>query len=163
MQAEDQAEPDADGLPVDLGILGGMLSWYFRVIELHLSRDLNEHLENFDIVRGKGKIPVLLLIAQHPGIRASVIADVTMLNRSVIARILDGFQQAGLVRREMSFVDNRALDLTLTDAGIAMAARIREIITRQSAAFFSFLPPQDHDRLLDILRRTYVHLHETRP
>lgn len=163
-EIEQQTSPEAalGDQQVDLDVLGGTPGWYFRVIELQLSRDLARRVKHLEPIRGKGRITALLLIDRQPHIRASILSEVMLLDRSAVARILDGLESAGLIRRSVAPGDNRVFDLSVTPAGARIAETLRGIVTRQSDDFFACLSPQEHDILLDILRRTYARLREAR-
>ena len=67
-----QVPRTADISEIDLDILGGLLSFYIRVINLVLGRDLDGKMRGTPVARGTGKISTLLLVAANPGIRPSV-------------------------------------------------------------------------------------------
>lgn len=160
------AKPDALSPPisadqVDLDVLENMLSFYVRVMDSVLSRDLDERLKELEVARGKGKITALFLIDSHPGIRPSVIAELAMKDRSATGRILDDFKAHGLITREISEHDSRAQNLFITEKGAALAAKVRAIVVDQSEDFFDHIIPRDEqEQLMGILKRAYLRLRE---
>jgi DNA-binding MarR family transcriptional regulator len=88
---------------VDIDVLENTLSFYIRVIDSSVSRDLDERLEKLEVAKGKGKITALFLIDSHPGIRPSVVAELAMKDRSAMGRILDLFEKQGLIERRTSW------------------------------------------------------------
>jgi len=149
------AKPPTTIEEVDLDVLENTLSFYIRTVNLAVSRDLDECLEGLDVAKGTGKITTLLLVDSHPGIRPSVIAQLTMKDRSAMGRIVDQMVAHGLIRRETSLEDTRAQELYITDAGAALAAKVRELVTKQSKDFFALIPQDEQRQLMDILRRAY--------
>ncbi|MCM2397258.1 MarR family winged helix-turn-helix transcriptional regulator [Rhizobium sp. S95] len=140
---------------IDLDVLGDTLSFYIRALSLAVSRDLDECLNGLDVAKGTGKITTLLLVDSHPGIRPSVIAHLTMKDRSAMGRIIDQMEAHHLLRRETSSEDNRAQELYITETGAALAVKIRELVPKQSREFFDFIPENEQQQLMDILRRAY--------
>ncbi|MFC3088615.1 MarR family winged helix-turn-helix transcriptional regulator [Tabrizicola soli] len=146
---------------VDLDVLENVLSFYIRVIDTKVSRDLDQRLANLEVAKGKGKITALLLIDSHPGIRPSVVADLAARDRSAMGRILDTLEQQGLITRQTNAEDSRAQELYITPKGAALAVKVREIVVQQSEDFFDRIIPQDEQKILiDILKRAYRRLQE---
>jgi DNA-binding MarR family transcriptional regulator len=156
--------PDAAAGPtmagrVDLDVLENTLSFYIRVLDASVSADLDRRLEGLEVARGKGKITALFLIDSHPGIRPSVLADLTLKDRSAMGRILDRFEAHGLIVRRVSAQDNRAQELFITQKGAALAAQVRRIVVEQSHDFFDRIIPRDEqEALIGILKRAYQRL-----
>lgn len=154
-------EPDSRPDDVDLDVLENTLSFYVRVLDMAVSRDLDRRLRDLEVARGKGKITALFLIDSHPGIRPSVLADLTRKDRSAMGRILDSFEAHGLITRRISTEDNRAQELFITPKGAALAAKVRTIVVDQSESFFNrIIPPKEQAVLIDILKRAYRRLRE---
>lgn len=145
---------------VDIDVLENTLSFYIRIMDSSVSRDLDTRLEKLEVAKGKGKITALLLIDSHPGIRPSVIAELAMKDRSAMGRILDHFEKQGLVERRTSQEDSRAQELYATEKGSALAQKVRAIVTQQSEDFFKIIPQDEQVILMDILKRAYVRLRE---
>ncbi|PZX49773.1 DNA-binding MarR family transcriptional regulator [Cereibacter changlensis] len=148
---------------VDLDVLENVLSFYIRVLDTSVSRDLDERLKNLEVAKGKGKITALFLIDSHPGIRPSVVADLAMRDRSAMGRILDTLEQQGLIFRKASQEDSRAQELYITPKGAALAVKVREIAVQQSEDFFDKIIPRDEQEvMMGILKRAYRRLRENR-
>jgi DNA-binding MarR family transcriptional regulator len=145
----------ADISTVDLDILGDLLSFYIRVLNLVLSRDLDEAMRGTPVARGTGKISTLLMVAANPGIRPSVIAHFNMKDRSAMMRIIADLRRAGLIEQSVSDRERRAHELYLTAKGRQVVERVRRIARSQSDAFFAVLSPAERDRLRAILGKVY--------
>lgn len=140
---------------VDLDVLENLLSFYIRSINLAVSRDLDERLQGLDVARGTGKVSLLLLVDSHPGIRPSVIAQLTMKDRSAMGRLVDYMEGHGLLTRKISADDSRAQELYITPKGSKLAAKVRTLVTKQSEDFFDFIPAEEQALLMNILKRAY--------
>lgn len=140
---------------VDLDVLENLLSFYIRSINIAVSRDLDERLHGLDVARGTGKVSLLLMVDSHPGIRPSVIAQLTMKDRSAMGRLVDHMVDHGLMTRKTSSNDNRAQELYITPAGAELASTVRKLVTDQSRDFFGFMPEDEQKQLIDILKRAY--------
>jgi len=155
------APPDPDdtalpGLGLDLDVLEGAFSYYFRAIDAVVSRDLDHRLLHLPVARGKGKITTLLLVDRYPGIRPSVIAEVLMRDRPATGRIIDAMVGHGLIRREADALDQRAQALFITEDGHALAGKVRQVVRQQEAEFFDFIVPEDRAQFMRMLRRAYA-------
>jgi len=148
---------------VDIDVLENVLSFYIRVIDTRVSRDLDKRLADLEVAKGKGKITALLLIDSHPGIRPSVVAELALRDRSAMGRILDTLEQHGLITRRVSAGDSRAQELYITSKGAALAVKVREIAVQQSEDFFDRIIPRDEQAvLIAILKQAYARLRENR-
>ncbi|NHT76686.1 MarR family transcriptional regulator [Rhizobium sp. PP-F2F-G38] len=155
------SKPPTTPQDINLDVLEGTLSFYIRTINIAVSRDLDTCLEGLDVAKGTGKITTLLLVDSYPGIRPSVIAHLTMRDRSAMGRLIEQMVAHDLIRREVSSEDSRAQELYITEAGAALAVKIRELVPKQSRDFFSFIPDDEQQQLMDILRRAYRRIVET--
>lgn len=153
--AKPPAKPPTTPQDVNLDVLEDTLSFYIRTLNIAVSRDLDEHLEGLDVAKGTGKITTLLLVDNYPGIRPSVIAHLIMRDRSAMGRLIDQMVEHNLIRREISQEDSRAQELYVTDVGAALAAKVRDIVPKQSSDFFSFIPEHEQQQVISILRRAY--------
>jgi len=140
---------------IDIDVLEDTLSFYIRSINIAVSRDLDEKLEGLDVAQGTGKITTLFLVDGNPGIRPSTIAQVIFKDRSAMGRLVDQMEGHGLLRRQIAPEDSRAQALYITDKGAQLAAHVRRLVTLQSREFFLEMTDEEHDLVLDILRRTY--------
>lgn len=146
---------------IDLDVLENTLSFYVRVLDASVSRDLDLRMEKLEVARGKGKITALFLIDSHPGIRPSVLADLVFKDRSAMGRIIDNFETHGLITRRISADDSRAQELFITPKGAALAQRVRAIVVEQSETFFNrIMTREDQTTMIDILKRAYHRLRE---
>lgn len=139
---------------IDLDVLDITLSFFLRSLSLAVSRDWEARLDDLHVIRGTGKVTALFLIARHPGIRPSVIAQVSQKNRSEMGRILDELEANGLLCRRTNSQDLRARALFLTEEGERIVTMLRERV-RESRAFFDDISEEDYTQTLALLRTLY--------
>lgn len=154
---------DIPPLPIHghrIDVLENAFSWYIRILEILVSRDLDGRMAGIGIAKGKGKITTLLLIDGYPGIRPSAIADILLMDRPAMGRILHGMEKNGLILRATDPNDMRAQSLSITPAGSAMAQNVRRVIAEQEAEFFDFIPRDDREQFMRILKRAYTRMCE---
>lgn len=89
-----------------------------------------------------GKCSTAAELARHNGIDASA-----------ITRLLDRVERHGLVRRVRSSEDRRIVRLELTEAGLALAARIPEIFGGVLDRLYEGFSPEELDLLRAMLNR----------
>ncbi len=144
------------GLRID--VLDEAFSWYIRSIDAVVSRDLDQRTAHLDVAKGKGKITTILLVDGNPGIRPSQIAEVLLRDRPATGRIIDHLVKAGDIRREADADDQRAQALYITEKGSALAQEVREIIRAQENDFFDFIPSEDREEFMRVLKRAYINM-----
>ena len=138
---------------VNLGVLGTMLSYWVRSVNIAVSRDLDEQLSGLEVARGTGKISTLLIIDHHPGIRPSLIAEVIQRDRSAMARLIDQMEQQQLLTRQTGEQDQRSQALFLTPRGAALAQRVHQLTQQQEDRFFRHLTAQEKKSTIKLLKK----------
>lgn len=148
---------------VDLGVLGGLLSFYIRAFDVAVTRHLDVRLGSLGFNGRKGTISALLLITCHPGIRATTISARLDTDKSIIVKIVDDLVGRGLVTRRSSAEDRRAMDLYPTEKAEALTPEIERLIVAHSDDFFTeIMTREEHDTVVDILRRAFCKLRGAR-
>lgn len=113
---ENGPAPDRDE-EIELGPLGDSMGFLLRLSQLQAFRDYYSGLAELDL--RPGELSVLMLIGGNPGIRQGVLARKLMIKRAHMTKMVQGFEQAGLVRRTVPASDRRSIELWLTDDGAA--------------------------------------------
>jgi DNA-binding MarR family transcriptional regulator len=93
-----------------------------------------------------------------PGQRLSELAGHTSTEPSTLSRVVDGLLQRGLVARQRSEEDARALALTLTDAGRELTLRIIPLAQLYERVSLSGLTTAQAEALRDMLRIVHDNL-----
>lgn len=114
---DDKSDTTDAGDGIDLGPLGNSLGFLLRLSQLQVFREYFRELDGLDL--RPGELSVLMLIARNPGIRQGVLARGLMIKRAHMTKMVQGFQQAGLLRRTVPESDRRSVELWLTEAGQA--------------------------------------------
>jgi len=140
-------------LSVDLGVLGQLLSFYIRSINITVSRDLDKKLAGLEVAKGTGKISTLLIVARHPGICPSAIADVIMRDRSAMGRLVTLMENQGLLNRKISQDDSRSHELYLTPHGEELAAKVTRLVAEQEAEFFQSVSEHEKNFIIKVFKK----------
>lgn len=96
-------------------------------------------LKNTDAVFGKAlgismaQLGVLFILEMNPGAILKEMSEALGINKSAITTLIDRMEGAGLVRRQPSDQDGRAVHLFATSEGLAKAAAARPILARLNA------------------------------
>jgi DNA-binding MarR family transcriptional regulator len=145
---------DLSAETVNFDVLNDTLSNFIRIINVAVSRDWEARIQDLPAVRGIGKVWTLFLIHNHPGIRPSTLATLSLRDRSDIARLLDALEKDGLIRRVTSPADSRAWELHLTAAGEALVVELRDRM-KASRQFVGDVDDEDYTMLMQLLRKVY--------
>ena len=79
------------------------------------------------------QLGVLFFLQKNPGALLKDVSDVLGVNASAITALIARMEDAGLVRRQPSNDDQRAIHLYATTSGLAKAAAARPILARLNA------------------------------
>ncbi|MBC8207614.1 MAG: MarR family transcriptional regulator [Desulfobulbaceae bacterium] len=69
------------------------------------------------------KLWMMSELSVNPGLKVSELARALMIHASTCSNMLDQLEDKGLVRRDRSRADQRAVHLYLTDAGVKLLAK----------------------------------------
>ncbi|MCR4425863.1 MAG: MarR family winged helix-turn-helix transcriptional regulator [Firmicutes bacterium] len=110
-------------------------------------RELVEEALKQEIGIAVGRINLLELIADNPGVRLKDLARDADVSASGLSVTIDRMVAEGLVRRSEDPRDRRRISLELTEAGRGLLDRINEFFVRRLESWFSTLPEEDLRRL----------------
>ena len=96
---------------------------------------------------------VLLILGRRPGIDQNTLARLLGLDRSTTGLVVRKLAERGLIGRAMGAGDLRRRELTLTQAGVALAARASKDARRAQQRLLSPLPVRERARFLRLLAR----------
>ena len=97
------------------------------------------------------ELRVLRPLHEHPGISATELRRLLVLDKTLMSKNLAGLEQRGLIRREVDPADNRVQRLYLTSEG-ERAWLVSERLGRQmEAEMFGELAPEQWGQLHDLL------------
>jgi DNA-binding MarR family transcriptional regulator len=93
------------------------------------------------------QVGALLLLARGRAGSPAELSKLLRVNAGFMTRMLDGLENKGLLQRSRSREDRRVVNLTLTKAGHAIAARTAEIAPTVLNGRLSRLSRQEFDVL----------------
>lgn len=96
-------------------------------------------------------VHALVEIGARPSVTAAGLAEILVLDKSSVSRMLRKLVAAGEVAEGVSAGDRRAKPLSLTRQGRATLARIDDFARRQVLAALEHLAPDSHPRLAESL------------
>ena len=94
---------------------------------------------------------ILLRLEKYGTLPQSDIVRYLYRDRSTTSATLQTMERARLISRTPSPTDRRALDVTITDAGLALCPAVREAWAQLENTAFSHLSADDRARLVDAM------------
>ena len=116
-----------------------------------LRHGIAEALRPHGITPAQYNVLRILRGAGHRGLCRHEISDRLVTQVPDVTRLLDRMEAAGLVTRERSEEDRRLVTTRITDAGLALLARLDEPMLALHARQLSHLSPEQLRALIDIL------------
>jgi len=133
-----------DRLPSHIAAVRRFSRFYTRRIGL-----LHEGLLGGDLTLAEGRI--IYELAQAPGTTARRLSDELGLDPAYLSRILQRFQEQGLITRTASPADARQSLLSLTEKGTGVYGTINDRSRQEIGAMLERLTPVQQDRLVAAL------------
>jgi DNA-binding MarR family transcriptional regulator len=125
----------------------------FLLVQLgfHLARLFGDRLKPLGLEQRHAG--VLVRLAKNDGRSQQAIAGLMGVNPTRMVFLTDELEKMGLVERRRNPADRRSHALYLTEAGIAMLARVREVTRAHEAGITAGLSDAERERLAALLRR----------
>lgn len=146
-EAPRSPEAAAARAPLDASLFFKLI----RVVNL-TARPFHEHVGKQHALR-LTEWRVMMVLASHPGIAATEVADLTGLDKMTVSRALAGLQRRGRLRREDDPADQRRSRLYLTPAGQRLYAQIAVTARQREAQLFAGVSEADQHQLSATLDR----------
>lgn len=140
-----------DGYRIEDSI-GYLMKLAFAGLRRNLDRHMSEHA-----LTGVQMLP-LLLIACGECRTAAELARINETDAGATTRLLDRLQAKGLLLRQRNAADRRVVHLQLTPAGLALAARIPQAISKSLDHSLRGFSPAETDTLRALLRRVIANV-----
>lgn len=118
-----------------------------------MGQAFSRELKQFDLSLVEWRVCVALHHKPHQ--RLSELASHTSSEPSTLSRTIDGLMSRGLVIRDRSGDDARALALSLTREGMALTQRIIPLAQLYERVALSGIQASQAEMLRDMLRRVY--------
>jgi DNA-binding MarR family transcriptional regulator len=148
-------KPANDGISLDHD-LDRALPYLIARAGARMGQAFSKELRRFQLSLTEWRVCVALHHRPHQ--RLSELAAHTSTEPSTLSRVVDGLLQRGLLVRDRSDEDGRALALSLTDAGRDLALRIIPLAQLYERVSLSGLSNAQADALRDMLRIVYDNL-----
>ncbi len=106
---------------------------------------------------------VLIALKQAPGqrLRLSELADILLINRTNVTRLVDRLENAGLIERQVCHDDRRGAFAVVTPAGLAMQQKMWAVYSQSIAQYFGqHLTEPDNAVLTKVLSKMLAALDE---
>jgi DNA-binding MarR family transcriptional regulator len=118
-----------------------------------MGQSFSKELKRFELSLTEWRVCVALHHKAHQ--RLTELASHTSTEPSTLSRVVDGLLQRGLLLRDRSGDDARALALYLTECGIALTERIIPLAQLYERVSLAGLTTAQADALRDMLRKVY--------
>ena len=136
---------------VSLGELEHSAGFIMRIAQLTAFERLFAVLGESDIKISE--FTVLIAVAENPGIRQGVIADVLKIKWSNMTKLVRGLEDRGLVERHIPPDNRRSVVLRVTEKGRREINRSSEAMYRSDRAALSMLNDEEHAQLIALSRK----------
>lgn len=144
--------PVADGKAgVSLGAFETALGFVLRIAQLTAFERFFEILGESDIKISE--FTVLLAIAENPGVRQGVIADILKIKWSNMTKLVRALEARELIGRHVPPHDRRSVELHVTDKGRRQIAEVTGHMHESDRKAFAMLSDEEHAQLLGLVRK----------
>jgi DNA-binding MarR family transcriptional regulator len=151
IESKDQTGDIFAGAGLDM--LEGTMSYYVRLLNLHLARFLEQHLEGTPLAGGTGKVTTLILAHSRPGITAAEIAPFACKDAPAMTRLIDRLVNEGLLYRKEDPSSRRRQLLFVTEKGRALVERVRQVTEVEREWIFGMISEREYDQAIGVLRK----------
>ena len=147
----DDATETGGKTAVSLGELEHSAAFVMRIAQLTA-------FERFFAVLGKSDVKiseftVLIAVAENPGIRQGVIADVLKIKWSNMTKLVRGLEEQGLVERHIPPDNRRSVVLRVTEKGRQAIEQSAAAMYRSDRMALSMLDDDEHAQLVALSRK----------
>ena len=136
---------------LNLDILPELLGYQLRRAQILVYAGFSGRLAACGLTHGQ--FGLLLVVGANPGSTQTALAKVFGSNRSVILRMIDKLEQAGLLARKAQRGDRRSNAIVLTERGEALVAELRCAVREHEQRVAGHLSAHELATLMDLLAR----------
>lgn len=136
---------------VSLGDLERSVGFVMRIAQLTAFENLFEELGPTEV--RISEFTVLVAIAENPGVRQGVIADVLKIKWSNMTKVVRALETRGLVERHVPPNDRRSVMLRVTDGGREQIERSAAKMYRSDRQALAMLSDEEHAHYLALSRK----------
>lgn len=127
------------------GDLSHSLGYRIRRAQLWVFKDVSRRLAAFDI--SPAQFSVLSVADANPGVNQLAIAQLLLIERAGLGRLVDHLERRALLERRPSAINRRYYALYLTNAGKTLLERMRPAIAESENALAAKLGPRAYRQL----------------
>ena len=124
----------------------------------HSNKNIVQKISSLKLLPGQPKILEYLL--EHNGSIAKDISNYCVLDKSTITSLLVRMEKDGLIMRKTHSTDKRSAYIYLTEKGLQMAHKVKEICFSIDDKALKNIPPQEKQHLLKTLNIIIKNLEE---
>jgi DNA-binding MarR family transcriptional regulator len=147
--AEESKEPAANA--EDLFHVADWPMHYFLAIDRYHVRNMTKVLAPFDCSPLVWRL--LSILAGKDGQNVSELAEVSVIERSNLSRILDSMEGQGLITRVDRVRDKRQTQIFITDAGRNLFSQSLDAVLDYYARFLTGISPAEMTVLMSLLKK----------
>lgn len=137
-------------------VLGEFLPYLLNRAGVKTGQTFSRDLEAFGLILSDWRILIALWQSEHQPL--SVIAEMTVSDLSTMSRQVRALEKAGLIARQRSTSDGRALNLVLTPKGKKMTAQIIPIAKSHESAATQGITEKDLNTVRRCVSQIYQNL-----
>lgn len=140
-----------DKSSVSLGDLESHAGFLLRIAQLSLFERFFEAFGQSEV--RISEFTVLVAIAENPGVRQGVLADVLKIKWSNMTKLVRSLEERELIGRHIPPHDRRSVELHVTDAGRAQIEAGQVRMHESDRAAVAMLSDEEHTQLLQLARK----------
>ena len=138
-------------VPMDLDILPELLGYQLRRAQTLVYAGFSDELAGRGL--SHGQFGLLLAVGANPGSTQTALANAFGSNRSLIVRMIDKLEHAGLLTRKAQRGDRRSNAIVLTARGEALVAMLRVAVREHERRVAGHLSENEFETLMGLLVR----------
>ena len=96
---------------------------------------------------------VLSILADRDGHNVSELAELSVIERSNLSKLLDGMERDGLIERTAPDGDKRKTLVFLSDSGRELFAKSLPVVLRYYASFLTGISPSEMTVFMEVLKK----------
>ena len=137
----------------DLGEIRDIVGFHVRLAHAAVYRHFTETFADLDLTQKQ--VAALWLVADHPGIAQTGVAQRMRMDRATTMAIVNRLEAKGYLARSKSHIDGRKQELNLTRAGRGTLATAKRAIRQHEQWLKSRFTEREVAKLIELLSRIH--------
>ncbi|MCQ8279691.1 MarR family transcriptional regulator [Acetobacteraceae bacterium KSS8] len=133
--------------------IGDHLDFLLRRCHAGLSEHVAREARAYDL--RPTEFAVLSVVRQNRNIRPSHLSDMLGVKLGNLSPLLDRLEERGFILRRRALADQRALELQITPAGRAVAAKVTRVVDGHFATIGALMGETEYAVLVSLLRKLH--------